>query len=138
MVAGEPYVIDASAAVEYLLGSDVGTRIEALMDGSLLIAPEMLDAEVLSALRRKVQQQEISEESALDALGRLEDMPVERVSHRTFTRAAWSLRHNFSAYDALYVALAQARRATLLTFDGPLTRGPMAGLGITVVNVGIA
>ena len=137
MVADEPYVIDASAAVEYLLESDVGTQVEALINGTLLIAPEMLDAEVLSALRRKVQQQEISEAKALDALAKLEDMPVERISHRPFTRAAWTLRHNFSAYDAFYVALAQERRATLLTFDGPLARAPLSALGVAVRNIGI-
>ena len=136
MVTAEPYVIDASATVEYLLETNVGLRVAALIAGARLIAPEMLDAEVLSALRRKVQAQEISETTALDALARLEDLPVERVSHRTLTRAAWDLRHNVSAYDALYVVVAQERGATLLTFDGPLTRAPASVLGITVRNVG--
>ena len=137
MVSAEPYVIDASATVEYLLETDVGLQVAALIAGARLIAPEMLDAEVLSALRRKAQAQDIAEATAVDALARLEAMPVERVSHRTLTRAAWALRHNVSAYDALYVAVAQARGATLLTFDGPLTRAPASVLGITVRNVGI-
>ena len=89
MVAAQPYVIDASAMVEYLLESDAGLQVAALIDGAPLAAPELLDVEVLSALRRKVRQREISEANALDALAKLEDMPVERVSHRTFTRAAW-------------------------------------------------
>ena len=137
MVSAEPYVIDASATVEYLLESDVGLQVAALIDGARLVAPEMLDAEVLSVLRRKVQMQEISEARALEALARLGDMPVERVSHRTLTRAAWELRHNVSAYDALYVAIAQQRGATLLTFDGPLTRAPASVLGVTVRSVGV-
>ena len=138
MVSAEPYVIDASATVEYLLESDVGLQVAALIAGARLVAPEMLDAEVLSALRRGVQAQEISETRALEALARLEDLPVERVSHRTFTRAAWALRHNVSAYDALYVAIARERGATLLTFDGPLTRAPASVLGVAVRNVSIA
>ena len=100
MVSAEPYVIDSSATVEYLLETEVGLRMAALIAGVRLIAPEMLDAEVLSALRRNVQQENISEARALEALARLEDMPIERVSHRTLTRAAWALRHNVSAYDA--------------------------------------
>ena len=137
MVSAEPYVIDASATVEYLLETDVGLQVAALIAGARLIAPEMLDAEVLSTLRRKVQAQDIAEDTAVDALAKLEDMTVERVSHRTLTRAAWALRHNVSAYDALYVAIARERGATLLTFDGPLTRAPMSVLGVTVRNVGI-
>ena len=137
MVSAEPYVIDASATVEYLLETDVGLRVAGLIAGARLIAPEMLDAEALSALRRKAQAQDIAEATAVDALARLEAMPVERVSHRTLTRAAWALRHNVSAYDALYVAVAQERGATLLTFDGPLSRAPASVLGITVRNVGI-
>ncbi len=130
-------MIDASAAVEYLLGSDAGLRVAALIESGSPIAPEMMDAEVLSALRRKVQAQEISEAWALEALARLEDMPVERVSHRTLTRAAWDLRHNVSASDAFYVAIAQERGATLLTFDGPMARAPASALSVAVRNVGI-
>ena len=138
MVSAEPYVIDSSATVEYLLETEVGLRVAALIAGVRLIAPEMLDAEVLSALRRNVQQENISEARALEALARLEALPVERVSHRTLTRAAWALRHNVSAYDALYIAIAQERGATLLTYDGPLTRAPASVLGVAVRNVGIA
>ena len=138
MVSAEPYVIDSSATVEYLLETEVGLRVAGLIAGGQLIAPEMLDAEVLSALRRNVQQENISEARALEALARLQDMPIERVSHRTLTRAAWALRHNITAYDALYVAIAQERGATLLTFDGPLTRAPASVLGVPVRNVGIA
>ena len=138
MVSAEPYVIDASATVEYLLETDVGLQVAELIDGAEPIAPEMLDAEVLSALRRKVREEDISEGRALDALSKLDNMPVERVSHRTLTRSAWELRHNVSAYDALYVAVAQLRGATLLTYDGPLSRAPASVLGVAVRNVGVA
>ena len=137
MVSAEPYVIDSSATVEYLLDTDVGLQVAELIDGAHLIAPEMLDAEVLSALRRLVQQGHVSETAALESLSKLNDLPIERVSHRTLTRAAWELRHNVSAYDALYVAIAQERGATLLTFDGPLTRAPASVLGVTVRSVGV-
>ena len=138
MVSAEPYVIDSSTTVEYLLETEVGLRVAGLIAGVRLIAPEMLDAEVLSALRRNVQAQGISEATALEALARLENLPIERVSHRTLTRAAWALRHNVSAYDALYIAIAQERGATLLTYDGPLSRAPASVLDVPVRNVGIA
>ena len=140
MVSAEPYVIDSSATVEYLLDTEVGSQVAELIAGARLIAPEMLDAEVLSALRRGVQAQEISGARALEALARLENLPVERVSHRTFTRAAWALRHNVSAYDALYVAIAQERGATLLTFDRPLSRAvaSMPDVNVVVRYVGVS
>ena len=137
MAGAEIYVMDSSATVEYLLDTEIGSQVSELIADAQLIAPEMLDAEVLSVLRRLVQAQEISEARALEALAKLEDMPVERVSHRTLTRTAWELRHNVSAYDALYVAIAQERGATLLTFDGPLTRAPASVLGVAVRRVGV-
>ena len=55
---------------------------------------------------------------------------LERVSHRELLASAWSLRGNVTAYDAVYVALARAQGATLLTSDARLARAP--GLGITI------
>ena len=133
MVAAEPCVLDASAAVEYLLETELGRRVGDVIDGVRLLAPEMLDAEALSALRQRVQGEYITEETALRALDKLADWPVERVPHRNLTRPAWALRHNVSAYDALYVALAQIHGATLITVDAKLARAP--GLGVPVRNV---
>lgn len=135
MVSADPCVIDASATVEYLLESELGQQVANMIDGVRLLAPEMLDAEVLSALRQRVQGERITEEAALRALDKLAAWPLERISHRNLTHAAWELRHNVSAYDALYVVLAQTHGATLITVDGRLARAPASVLGITLINV---
>ena len=137
MAGPEIYVIDASAAVEYLLATDTGLQVAELTAAARLIAPELLDAEVLSALRQAVLRGQVAETEAQAALAKLSEWPVERISHRTFISAAWELRHNISAYDALYVAIARAYGATILTVDARLARAPAASLGVTVRDLSI-
>ncbi len=126
-------VVDASAAVEYLLQTTLGLRVAGILNGVLLAAPELLDAEVLSVLRREMLAGRIPQRRAAEAVADLGDWGVERVGHRPLLREAWSLRANVNAYDALYVALARQRGAALVTADGPLSGAP--GLHITVHNV---
>ena len=99
------YVIDASIAVEYLLKTPRGLKVADLIDSATLVAPEMMDAEVLSVLRRAVLTQRIEESMALTVLSELSEWAVERISHRYLARLAWRHRHNVSAYDALYVTV---------------------------------
>ena len=127
------YVIDASVAVEYLLKTPIGLALAELVKRASLIAPELLDAEVLSALRRAALSGRLEEGRALAALDDLAVWPVDRLPNRTLARLAWRHLHNVSAYDALYVAAARAHDATLLTADGRLSRAP--GLGIVVQHV---
>ncbi|HZF11229.1 MAG TPA: type II toxin-antitoxin system VapC family toxin [Thermoanaerobaculia bacterium] len=127
--------MDASAAVEYLLRTPVGRRLQDLVEGAALMTPAFLDVEVLSVLRRAVLQQRLSEDRAELALDDLRDWPIDRVPHTTLIREAWRHRHNVSAYDAFYVAVARLYEAPLLTTDGPLSRAP--ALGIEVRNVRI-
>lgn len=129
-------VVDASAAVEYLLQTTLGLRVAGILNGAQLAAPELLDAEVLAVLRREMLAGRIAERRAAEAVADLGDWGVERVAHRPLLREAWSLRANVNAYDALYVALARQRGAALLTADGPLSRAP--GLHVTVHNVRLA
>jgi predicted nucleic acid-binding protein len=105
------------------------------LEGEPLIAPELLDAEVLSTLRRVVLRGELSERRALQALDVLPLWGVIRVSHHPFLRAAFELWANYSAYDALYVAVAQRFGATILTCDGRLSRAP-AVPGVEIRNLG--
>ena len=133
--AAETYVLDASAAVEYLLESPAGARVAAVIAGARLIAPDTLDAEVMSALRGRVLPSVIDEARAIKALADLEAMPVERISSRTLIPLAWGYYHNITAYDALYVAAAKVHGATLLTSDGHLTRAPASVLDVPVRNV---
>ena len=129
-------VVDASAAVEYLLQTRLGLRAAGILEGARLATPELLDAEVLSVLRREVLAGRLGERRAGEAVADLRDWSLERVGHRPLLEEAWSLRGRVNAYDALYVALARARRAMLVTADGPLSR--VTGIGVTVQNVRLA
>ena len=126
-------VVDASAAVEYLLQTTVGQRVGGLLQGAELVAPELLDVEVLAVLRREVQAGRLAERRAREAIADLRDWGVERVAHRPLLERAWGLRGHVTAYDALYVVVALTRSAPLVTADGPLSRAP--GLRIVVHNV---
>jgi predicted nucleic acid-binding protein len=127
------FVIDASAAAEYLLRTPLGQSLDDLLEDAFLMAPALLDAEVMSVLRRALLQKKIEEHRARLALEDLRDWPVDRIPHPALLQEAWKHRHNVSAYDSLYVAAAKLYQATLLTADGPLSRAP--GLGIVVQNV---
>lgn len=127
------YVIDASAAAEYLLRTPLGLKLAALIEQAFLLAPDLLDVEVMSVLRRAVLQQRLEESRALLALEDLMAWPIDRIPHTALLREAWQHRHNVSAYDAFYVAVARAYDIPLLTADGPLTRAP--ALGIVVQNI---
>src|SRR5438046_10624272 len=112
-------VVDASAAVEYLLLTPLGERVGDLLGGAALAAPELLDAEVLAVLRREVLAGRLRERRATEAVDDLRSWGVERLAHRQLPEEAWSLRGHVTAYDALYVAAARARHAALVTADGP-------------------
>ena len=127
------YVIDASVAVEYLLQTPVGLRMADTLDSNSLVAPELIDAEVLSALRREVLGRRLEVGRAREATEDLLLWPIERISHRFLAALAWEHYHNVTAYDAMYVAVARARGIPLLTADGPLSRA--SSLGIAVQNV---
>lgn len=126
-------MIDASVATEYLLRTSLGLKIADLIEGALLIAPELIDVEVLSVLRRAVLREKLQEQRALIALEDLRDWQIDRIPHVILLKQAWQYRHNVSAYDAFYVAAAHIFDAPLLTADGPLSRAP--ALGITVQNI---
>lgn len=124
------YVIDASAAAEYLLRTPIGRKLEELVEGAFLMAPALLDVEVLSVLRRAVLHKGLAEARAWMALEDLSDWPIDRVPHTALIKEAWRYRHNVTAYDAFYVAVARLYEAPLLTIDGPLSRAPVAGIEI--------
>jgi predicted nucleic acid-binding protein len=127
-------VIDASAAAEFLLRTALGRKVAEFIEGAYLAAPELLDVEVLSVLRRAVLSRRLDEHRARLALDDLADWPVHRIPHAVLLREAWRHRHNLSAYDAFYVAAARLYDAPLLTTDGPLSRAPVSG--IVVQNIG--
>ncbi|MFZ5471070.1 MAG: type II toxin-antitoxin system VapC family toxin [Myxococcota bacterium] len=127
-------VLDASAAVEYLLKTAQGAQVALLVEKANLIAPELLDVEVLAVLRKEALAHRLSARRAEEAIEDLRDWPIHRLPHRPLLERAWSLRANTSAYDALYVAAAIEHGAALVTADGPLSRAPLRG--VVVHNIG--
>ena len=97
------------------------------------MAPELLDVEVLSVVRRAVLRRQLSEQRALRVVEDLMDWPIDRIPNRALVWEAWQHRHNVTAYDAFYVAAAHLADAPLITADGPLARAP--SLEILVENV---
>ncbi len=116
-------VIDASVLVVALVddGED-GMNARERLQGSTLAAPELIDLEVLSVLRRHVAAGLTTDHRGEEAMVDLMDLPLRRAPHGPLLRRCWELRHNFTTYDACYVALAEAIDTTLLTADSRLAR----------------
>ena len=87
-------------------------------------APHLLDVEVTQAFRRYVAGGTMSTSRAQEALKDLMDLRIRRYPHVLFLPRIWELRDNLTAYDALYVALAEVLNATLVTCDGKLALAP--------------
>jgi predicted nucleic acid-binding protein len=115
-------VLDASAAIDWLLQTAVGQQIEDRLysHGESLHAPHLLDIEVAQVLRRLVREGAVSAPRADQAVQDLFDLRVTRYPHFVFLPHIWRLRDNLSAYDAAYVALTEKLGATLITRDGHL------------------
>jgi predicted nucleic acid-binding protein len=118
-------VLDSSAAVDYLSGRGPGEWVEErLLGGAELHAPHLIDVEVTGALRRRVQRGELSRSLAEQALADLADLDMTRYPHLPFLARAWELRENLTVADAIFVALAEALDAALVTTDTALAGAP--------------
>jgi predicted nucleic acid-binding protein len=129
-------VLDASAVVELLLGTQEGRAIGArIADPTLgLHAPHLIDVEVAQALRRYVREGEFEADVAMAALEDLRALDLERHAHEPLLDRVWALRDNLTAYDAVYVALAEALDCVLLTCDARLARAPGLGRRVELVR----
>jgi len=115
-------VLDASAAIDWLLQTPVGQRIEQRIyrNNESLHAPHLLDFEVAQVLRRLAREGSISSHRADEAIDDLLNLRVSRYPHFVLVPRIWQLRHNLSAYDAAYIALAEKLGARLITRDARL------------------
>ena len=118
-------VVDAAVIVDALLDLSVDARAvrDRLAVESLpWAAPELLDAEVMHVVRRRVLRGELSSSASASALADLGALAIERHSHRPLLQRAFALRDNATAYDALYIALAEVLEVPLLTRDAGASR----------------
>ena len=115
-------VIDASTLVEVLLRTSAAGRIEARIfaAGETMHAPHLLDIEVAQVIRRWAMRGDIAMDQGGEAMRDLADWPVARYPHGLLLPRIWALRHNLTAYDASYVALAEVLGGVLLTRDARL------------------
>jgi predicted nucleic acid-binding protein len=119
-------VLDASALLEFLLQTSLGTRVEARLFRSddELHAPHLVDVEVTQGLRRLVRAGEVSPDRAAHVIADLADLDLHRHPHLDLLTRAWKLRANVTAYDAMYVVLAEALAAPIVTCDTALAKSP--------------
>jgi predicted nucleic acid-binding protein len=118
-------VVDASVLAPALADDDDdGDRARSRLHDERLVAPELVDLEVLSVVRRAMRAGRLSERRARQALDDLVVLPLRRASHLPLVDRIWELRDNLTPYDAAYVALAEAIGAVLLTADGKLAKAP--------------
>jgi predicted nucleic acid-binding protein len=127
-------VVDASV-VAVALGDDGsdGRRLRARLRGERLLAPQLMDREVLSVWRRLVSVEAMTPRRARLAVDDLAAIPVERAPHDKLTRRCWELRHNLTAYDAAYVALAEILEITLVTADRRMANAPGLRCDVEVI-----
>jgi len=127
-------VVDASVLAPALAddGED-GDRARERLRGEELAAPELIDLEVLSTLRRAARARRLDENRSLQALTDLAALPLRRVPHLPLLGRVWELRDNLSAYDASYVALAEALDTVLVTADGRIERASGINCEIAVL-----
>ena len=118
-------VADTSAVLQALAASEPAPGLlERLAGDGDLHAPHLIDTEVLHALRRMSIRGEISDERVADARSDFADLALVRYPHLPLNDRVWELRHNLTAYDATFVALAEALAARLITCDARLASAP--------------
>ena len=129
-------VVDSSAAVEWLLGLPLADAVaDRIVSADALHAPALLDIEVAHVLRRYAAAGEIADRAAERALQALADLDVVRYTHELLLPLVWTLRHNLTAYDAAFVALAAVLEAPLVTLDERIARAPWPRLAGRRVEV---
>lgn len=117
-------VVDASVMSNAIADDGVDGEIARarLLQADVLVAPDLLDIEVLSVLRKSWLARRLTSERLADAVDDLIELPIERVPMRAFVARADELRANVTPYDGVYVALAESIGCPLVTADGRLAR----------------
>lgn len=121
-------VLDASVVVELLTNGTLADSLRRNLAGrdETVIVPYLLDIEVMSAIRNLVAGRRIDSHYSERLLTGLAELPADRFAHTPLLGRIWELRHDFTAYDAAYIALAEATNSVLYTSDEKLSRGHQA------------
>lgn len=118
-------VVDTSAILGALAGRPLDADLSArLSEDGDLHAPYLIDVEMLHALRQLVSAGHLSEDRAEDVRTDFGELTIVRYPHQPLADRAWALRHNLTAYDAVFVALAEALEVPLVTCDRKLATAP--------------
>lgn len=123
-------VLDAGAALAGLLRPGAARSV---MQVEALHAPELIDYEIANGLRRLVLHKQLDEQVAARVLGRWRQLAIRRAAVLPSLDRVWQLRHNLTAYDASYVALAEGYACALVTADSRIALVPGLRCSVTVV-----
>lgn len=128
-------VIDASAMLEVLLRTPGAKAVEARLFAprQTVHAPHLIDIEAAQVIRRYAANGDIDDVRGRTAIADLADFPMQRYPHDILLPRIWGLRNNLTAYDAVYVALAEALGAPLVTRDQRLASAPGHSASIELV-----
>lgn len=128
-------VADASVFIDALIDtSSRGKQARDLVAQFELVAPAIMDAEVLSSLRRQLRAKTITPDHASFAVQRLRRLEIKRVALEALTPRMWELRDNLTPYDAAYVSLAEALQLPLWTADKRLAQAPGTHCAIHILE----
>jgi predicted nucleic acid-binding protein len=129
-------VLDASAAIELLVRGSRATEVREQLGAAewRVMAPHLLQTEVLQVLRRRVRAGLTPLSTAEEARVSLASMRIRYCDHRSLADRVWELRDNLSAYDASYIALAERLDCGLLTADVRLANAPGHTARVTVLG----
>jgi len=120
--------------VEWLLGLSLADAVEERIgQDQTLHAPHLLTVEVAQVVRRYVANAQVTPQRGADAIADLADLDVSYHPHEPLLPAIWRLRHNLTAYDGAYVALAEVLDAPLVTLDSRLVAAPGHGAVVDLV-----
>jgi predicted nucleic acid-binding protein len=128
-------VVDASVLAPALVDDgSIGRRARERLRGERLAAPLLIDLEVLATFRRIAHGDDIDEQRLARAVSRLAHLRMRRMPHVPLLPRAWALRHNVTAYDAAYIALAEAMDVPLVTADARLAGAPGIACEVELVS----
>jgi predicted nucleic acid-binding protein len=127
-------VVDASVLANAMAddGGDGATARVRLTDAGALAAPDLIDVETVAVLRKRWISGDLTDQRFSDAVDDLEDLDLTRYPTLPLMRRAFDLRANVTAYDAVYVALAERLKCTLLTADSRLASAPTISCTVDV------